>query len=77
MITQLSIQSSAAAVADLPDTIRDICAAITLISSWPSMKVKVRALVVAEKPDLTITELWQKITAHGAVGRRDFCCICN
>jgi transposase len=25
---------------------------------------KVRALV-AEKPDLTITELWQKITAHG------------
>ena len=41
---------------------------------------KVRALV-AEKPDLTITELWQKITAHGikAGGRpsRDFCCICN
>src|ERR1700704_6219337 len=33
---------------------------------------KVRALV-AEQPDLTITELWQKITAHGingAVGRR-------
>jgi transposase len=36
---------------------------------------KVRALV-AEKPDLTITELWQKITAHGikagrsAVARR-------
>ena len=30
---------------------------------------KVRALV-AEKPDLTITELWQKITAHGIkVGR--------
>jgi arginine repressor len=25
---------------------------------------KVRPLV-AEKPDLTITELWQKVTAHG------------
>ena len=41
---------------------------------------KVRALV-AEKPDLTITELWQKITAHGIKGggrpSPDFCSICN
>ena len=38
---------------------------------------KVRAFV-AETPDLTITELWQKITALGIrVGRSAVCCICN